>query len=60
MVVLTDGQTPWPSAKPSCRTVVGLFGRRGRWSEDSTEYRRREPPDWARVVRIGSAAGEPS
>lgn len=60
VVVLTDGQTPWPVAKPSCRTVVGLFGRPGRWSEDSTEYRRREPPDWARVVRIGSAAGDPS
>jgi hypothetical protein len=27
VVALTDGQTPWPSAKPPCRTVVGLFPR---------------------------------
>ncbi|MGJ3559163.1 VWA-like domain-containing protein [Streptomyces sp. INA 01156] len=25
IVALTDGQTPWPSAQPPCRTVVGLF-----------------------------------
>ncbi len=59
VVVLTDGQTPWPTAQPSCRTVVGLFGRPGRWSENSTEYRRPEPPGWARVVTLGSAAGDP-
>ncbi len=27
VVVLTDGQTPWPAARPACRTVVGLFSR---------------------------------
>ncbi|WP_261398991.1 VWA-like domain-containing protein, partial [Streptomyces misionensis] len=27
VVALTDGQTPWPSAQPPCRTVVGLFPR---------------------------------
>jgi predicted metal-dependent peptidase len=43
VVVLTDGQTPWPSGEPPCRTVVGLFPRR---HEDP-------PPAWARVVRIG-------
>lgn len=25
VVVLTDGQTPWPDTRPPCRTVVGLF-----------------------------------
>ncbi|HWS36173.1 MAG TPA: VWA-like domain-containing protein, partial [Actinoplanes sp.] len=25
VVALTDGQTPWPSHRPACRTVVGLF-----------------------------------
>ncbi|MGX1804476.1 vWA domain-containing protein [Nocardia sp. NPDC055321] len=54
IVVLTDGQTPWPTSRPSCRTVVGLFGReRTRsWREDS-EYVPDKPPEWARVVRIG-------
>jgi predicted metal-dependent peptidase len=48
VVALTDGQTPWPSSRPPCRTVVGLFPRplsKDRWSDP--------PPDWARVVRIG-------
>lgn len=50
MVVLTDGQTPWPSSRPPCRTVVGLFPRRRRtWTEADPD----EPPAWARVVRIG-------
>ncbi|MEU2336809.1 VWA-like domain-containing protein [Streptomyces sp. NPDC006654] len=53
VVVLTDGQTPWPEAQPPCRTVVGLFPRRhgGTWSEDG--YVPDEPPGWARVVEIG-------
>jgi predicted metal-dependent peptidase len=48
VVVFTDGQTPWPSAQPPCRTVVGRFARRrvpGRYDD--------EPPAWARVVTIG-------
>jgi predicted metal-dependent peptidase len=48
VVALTDGQTPWPSSPPPCRTVVGLFPRplsEDRWSDP--------PPGWARVVRIG-------
>ncbi|MYX17711.1 hypothetical protein GTY67_30665 [Streptomyces sp. SID8374] len=56
VVVLTDGQTPWPTARPACRTVVGLFPReRGRrsWNEDDPEYVPPGPPDWARVVEIG-------
>ncbi|GAA2354217.1 hypothetical protein Cme02nite_47060 [Catellatospora methionotrophica] len=52
IVVLTDGQTPWPSAEPPCRTVVGLFPRESSWDEDS-EYVPDLPPDWARVVEIG-------
>ncbi|MGW1772409.1 vWA domain-containing protein [Streptomyces sp. NPDC002104] len=55
IVVLTDGQTPWPDARPPCRTVVGLFRRqeRGRsWDEDH-DYVPDSPPAWARVVEIG-------
>lgn len=55
IVVLTDGQTPWPSSRPPCRTVVGLFPRQGRrrsWDEDR-DYVPDSPPGWARVVEIG-------
>jgi predicted metal-dependent peptidase len=51
IVVLTDGQTPWPE-RPPCRTVIGLFPRGVReasWDERS-EYVPETPPDWARVV----------
>ncbi|RSS63339.1 hypothetical protein EF912_03905 [Streptomyces sp. WAC07061] len=54
IVALTDGQTPWPSAPPPCRTVVGLFPRAPRpVREDEEEYTPQEPPAWARVVPIG-------
>jgi predicted metal-dependent peptidase len=54
VVVLTDGQTPWPKARPACRTVVGLFSRPGTsWSEDAPGHRPKSPPAWARVVTIG-------
>jgi predicted metal-dependent peptidase len=57
VVVLTDGQTPWPGTRPSCRTVVGLFSRPGgSWNEDDPDYRPDSPPEWARVVVIGSPA----
>ncbi|WP_254395804.1 VWA-like domain-containing protein [Streptomyces sp. AC512_CC834] len=57
VVVLTDGQTPWPDTRPACRTVVGLFPREragGSWDEDDPEYVPDSPPDWARVVVIDS------
>ncbi|GAB7044252.1 MULTISPECIES: vWA domain-containing protein [Catenuloplanes] len=45
IVLLTDGQTPWPSARPAARTVVGLFPRPSeKWVAT---------PPWARVVRVG-------
>ncbi|MGW0082868.1 vWA domain-containing protein [Streptomyces sp. NPDC003393] len=54
IVALTDGQTPWPSAQPPCRTVVGLFPRPGRAvDEDDPDYVPDAPPPWARVVTIG-------
>lgn len=53
LVVLTDGQTEWPERRPGCRTVVGLFRRESRW-EESSDYVAPSPPDWARVVQIGS------
>ena len=55
IVVLTDGQTPWPISRPPCRTVVGLFPRATRWDEDDPDYVPDSPPEWARVVGIGSA-----
>ncbi|TXS01773.1 hypothetical protein EAO73_25120 [Streptomyces sp. col6] len=55
VVALTDGQTPWPSAQPACRTVVGLFDRpdRASWDEEDPDYVPDAPPAWARVVNIG-------
>ncbi|MET9490603.1 VWA-like domain-containing protein [Nocardia sp. NPDC006630] len=52
IVVLTDGQTPWPAARPSCRTVVGLFRREHTQHDDEPNYVP-APPTWARVVHIG-------
>jgi predicted metal-dependent peptidase len=51
VVVLTDGQTPWPREQPACRTVVGLFPRVRSEDEDYVPDR---PPEWARVVTIAS------
>ncbi|WP_097866956.1 vWA domain-containing protein [Streptomyces sp. rh34] len=56
IVVLTDGQTPWPASRPACRTVIGLFPRDHRhrsWDEDNPDHVPRRPPAWARVVEIG-------
>ncbi|MGW5492376.1 vWA domain-containing protein [Streptomyces olivaceoviridis] len=54
VVVLTDGQTPWPSAQPPCRTVVGLFPRPAHAvDEEDSDYVPDTPPSWARVVTIG-------
>lgn len=56
VVVLTDGQTPWPRERPACRTVVGLFHREGSrrsWNEDDPDYVPDAPPAWARVVTVG-------
>ncbi|MFJ5734254.1 vWA domain-containing protein [Streptomyces microflavus] len=56
IVVLTDGQTPWPAMQPACRTVIGLFPRQhtpGSWDEDDPDYVPPGPPAWARVVEIG-------
>jgi len=54
IVALTDGQTPWPDTPPPCRTVIGLFPRRGRsFSEDNPDYVPDTPPAWARVVTVG-------
>ncbi|CAL9523454.1 hypothetical protein SUDANB1_03872 [Streptomyces sp. enrichment culture] len=57
IVALTDGQTPWPGARPPCRTVIGLFPRPYRshaYDESDPEYVPDTPPAWARVVDIGS------
>ncbi|GED90315.1 hypothetical protein TNCT6_74000 [Streptomyces sp. 6-11-2] len=54
IVALTDGQTPWPSAQPPCRTVVGLFPRPARAvNEENPAYVPDAPPRWAHVVSIG-------
>ncbi len=47
MVVLTDGETPWPEVPPpGVRVVVGLLG-------DG------KAPGWAQTVRIGEEAYDP-
>ncbi len=53
IVALTDGQTPWPSHRPPCRTVVGLFPRPAEYDETNPYYGQDHPPSWARVVTIG-------
>ena len=56
IVALTDGQTPWPTSGPPCRTVIGLFARHQpvrRRREDDPDYVPDTPPDWARVVEVG-------
>ncbi|MFF4825345.1 VWA-like domain-containing protein [Streptomyces sp. NPDC001312] len=54
IVALTDGQTPWPSEQPPCRTVVGLFPRPAHAvDEESPAYVPDSPPRWAHVVTIG-------
>ncbi|WP_441248862.1 vWA domain-containing protein [Kitasatospora sp. McL0602] len=60
IVALTDGQTPWPSTRPPCRAVVGLFQRPHQphaHYENDPDYRPDAPPAWARVVEIGRFHG---
>ncbi|MFE1390141.1 MULTISPECIES: VWA-like domain-containing protein [Streptomyces] len=58
LVVLTDGQTRWPSSRPPCRTVVGLFPRPPRRTdEENPDYVPDTPPEWARVVTVGDPHG---
>jgi predicted metal-dependent peptidase len=45
VVVLTDGETPWPSVRPSRPVIVGLFRPEG-------EYHAPPPPPWATVVEV--------
>ncbi|WP_314171397.1 vWA domain-containing protein [Streptomyces winkii] len=61
VVALTDGQTPWPGTRPPCRTVVGLFPRErpGRSRHEGHPDRAPDsPPEWARVVSIGSSPAD--
>lgn len=53
IVVLTDGQTPWPDRRPPGRTVIGLFPRPSSVNENDPGYEPDLPPSWARVVTIG-------
>jgi predicted metal-dependent peptidase len=53
IVALTDGQTPWPDARPPCRTVVGLFPRPRRSGEGDPDHVPDTPPAWAKVVTVG-------
>lgn len=49
IVVLTDGETPWPEARPNARVVVGLVR-----SSSSPNPGYAAVPEWARVVHIPS------
>jgi predicted metal-dependent peptidase len=42
IIVLTDGETPWPSAPPAARVIAALIGTRAA-----------PPPDWITVVNVG-------
>ncbi|MEV4275205.1 vWA domain-containing protein [Actinoplanes xinjiangensis] len=53
IVVLTDGQTPWPQRQPPCRTVIGLFPRPRFVDENDPDFELDLPPSWARVVTLG-------
>ncbi|MFD4370815.1 VWA-like domain-containing protein [Streptomyces sp. NPDC058486] len=53
LVVFTDGQTPWPTTAPTCRTIVGLFPRPPATAREEEDDPLLRPPGWARVVEIG-------
>jgi predicted metal-dependent peptidase len=53
IVALTDGQTPWPEARPPCRVVIGRFPRPRRVITSDGEYVPDDAPAWARVVDVG-------
>ncbi|ANN18269.1 hypothetical protein SD37_23270 [Amycolatopsis orientalis] len=53
IVALTDGQTPWPEARPPARTVIGLFPRQRASDENNPDYEPETPPAWARVITLG-------
>lgn len=42
VIVLTDGQTPWPVTPPTCPVIVGVIGPQAP-----------TPPSWARSMVIG-------
>jgi predicted metal-dependent peptidase len=48
VVVLTDGQTDWPTAPPAVPVVVGLVGGSGQ-----------RPPEWATTVAVSGAGPRP-
>jgi hypothetical protein len=50
-VVLTDGDTPWPTRAPDCRVVAGIFGSRPRCHEDSDQAGP-TVPDWIETVYL--------
>jgi predicted metal-dependent peptidase len=51
VVVLSDGETPWPERPPAgCRVILGLIGT------TRAELRHAEVPSWLRVVEIAPAA----
>ncbi|MFI5843953.1 VWA-like domain-containing protein [Catenuloplanes sp. NPDC051500] len=42
VIVLTDGETPWPATPPRARVIAALIGSRAA-----------PPPDWITVVTVG-------
>lgn len=45
IIVLTDGETPWPKAPPPAKVIVGIIPNR--WS-----HGRKKGPEWAKTVYI--------
>ncbi|GAA2024557.1 VWA-like domain-containing protein [Catenulispora yoronensis] len=55
VVVLTDGDTPWPETEPGCRVIAGLFGstrrQKYRWDSEGRLIDLR-PPSWVETVEL--------
>jgi predicted metal-dependent peptidase len=51
IVVLTDGDTPWPANAPAPRVIAGIFGSRPRFREDR-EWTGPTVPAWVETVYL--------
>jgi predicted metal-dependent peptidase len=54
VVVLTDGETPWPQARPSRPVIVGMF------TIDGDRRSFANTPSWATVVEVPIDESTPS
>ena len=56
VVVLTDGDTPWPTAEPGCRVIAGIFASARRpqllYDDDGELLVDLRPPEWVETVHL--------